>query len=137
MQISDINQLFTSITRVPGSGLRIALHPDVIDNPSIYGYKLGFAIADSQDNAWPEPFRNLNNTGKILVPNYGYPKLPETIGEFVQRIELEGDPETNSITFRVYGVDDNSSIGVMRVCVINTDDYELKEPTFMELVYLD
>ncbi|NDJ58218.1 hypothetical protein GWD52_14710 [Enterobacteriaceae bacterium 4M9] len=137
MQISDINDLFTSITRVSGNGLRIALHPDVIDNPSMYGYKIGFAISDSQDNAWPAPFRNLNNTGKLLVPNYGFPKLPETIGEFVQRIELEGDVETNSITFNIPGVDDSASIGTMHVCVIDTEDYELKEPTFMAYVFID
>lgn len=128
--ISDISQVFTSFSLHQDGYvyLSIELNPDVIWNTEIHRYKTGFAITDMPCNTWPSPWRNLNNTGKVIIPNYGYPSLPETVGEFVLRLQLDEENETNTLKFMLPGVIEAESVG-LSVCFINPDDYWLGEPT--------
>ncbi|MBW7983576.1 hypothetical protein [Enterobacillus tribolii] len=131
---TSIEQVFTSVTRVAGRRLRIALNPEAMA-PEYSRYKIGFIITDMPHNAWPAPYRNLNNTGKLMLPNYAFPALPETIGEFVQRIPLEGNAATNAIEFLIPGVADEDSVS-MRVCIIDPSDIEFKEAPLLAVIDL-
>ncbi|NDJ58639.1 hypothetical protein GWD52_16930 [Enterobacteriaceae bacterium 4M9] len=85
---------------------------------------------DSGDYRWPSPWRNMNNTGKYLIPNYGDPDFPETIGEFVLLIQERGDPQTYSVIFSIPGIGDEEYDIAMAVCIVDPDGYSLDNTIF-------
>ncbi|BDH45025.1 hypothetical protein TUM12370_10690 [Salmonella enterica subsp. enterica serovar Choleraesuis] len=136
MNFNSVTDVITSITHVQGNGggsdygIKVVLNPMLNEDVYVHRYKLGFAVTDhSLDNAWPQPMRNLNNNGKLLIPNYAFPTMPETIGEFVSRIATEGDISTNSITFTLPGIADPDRAGEIVVCLFDPDDWTLASGT--------
>lgn len=119
----DITEVFTSITRIP-QGIRIELNPERINDVQTHRYRLGFCMADQPEFMWPRPMRNLNNTGKLMLPNYAGPALPETIGDFVLKLTQEGSAGGNYIDAMIPGVPYGEELGELQVCVIDPDDRE-------------
>lgn len=129
--ISNISEIFSNISLVENGYyyLKLELNADLLEETEVPRYNIGFAIDDMGDNAWPMPRRNLNNTGKILIPNYGFPSLPETLAELVLSVLKQEEPETNSIQYMIPGIQEPQI--ELSFCAIDPDDWELKEPTFV------
>ncbi len=144
MNFNSVTDVITSITHVQGNGggsdygIKVVLNPMLNEDVYVHRYKLGLAVTDhAMENSWPQQMRNLNNNGKLLIPNYAFPTMPETIGEFVSRITTEGDISTNSITFTLPGIADPDRAGGITVCLFDPDDWELKEGVLTELYVLN
>ncbi len=96
---TSIDQVFTSVIRVAGRRLRIALNPEAMAL-EYSRYKIGFIITDMPHNAWPAPYRNLNNTGKLMLPNYAFPALPETLSaNSCSEFRWKGTPQQTPSNF--------------------------------------
>ncbi len=131
-----LDRFFSSISRVDADRVRFELNPAIIGDLSSYRLRTGFAIMDSREYAWPSPWRNMNNTGKYLIPNYGDPAFPETIGEFILLIQQRGDPQTNSVIFAIPGISEEKYAIAMAVCIINPDNYSLDDAISSDVILL-
>lgn len=130
----DMSEVFTSITRTPG-GFRLELNPERIGDTQSHRYRLGFCLADLAGFAWPRPMRNLNDTGKLMLPNYAGPALPETIGAFVLQLSQEGNDGDNAIEAMIpvgYG----QELGELQVCVIDPDDTSFSQKPLHAVYFL-
>ncbi|NDJ59334.1 hypothetical protein GWD52_20555 [Enterobacteriaceae bacterium 4M9] len=131
-----LKQIFNKITYtyIEEAGyyyLTFELNPEEVEYGVYSRYNLGFAIDDSPSYLWPSPKRNLNNNGKKLLPNYAYPSLPETVGEFVQRMKTTGNPQTNSIQFQVPGA--NEPVLSLEILIYNPDYPNWMQEDFMSM----
>ncbi|NDJ57665.1 hypothetical protein GWD52_11805 [Enterobacteriaceae bacterium 4M9] len=141
MDINIIRRIFTNISfkEEDGGGyfyLHFELNPIEVQYGLHSRYKIGFATPDSPNYMWPSPKRNLNNTGKMLLPNYADPSLPETVAEFVQRMKTVGDPATNTVRFNVPGIREPQI--ALEMTLFNPDyPYNLQEDYFPIMLTID